>query len=45
MKKNTFHLNHYFQIAVMNNSMNFPQYGSITFSGDERGDFIFIKKD
>lgn len=33
-----------FKIAVMNNSDNAPQYGVIADSGDEGGDFIFIKK-
>jgi len=32
-----------FRIAVMNNSDNVPQYGTIQKTGDEGGDFIFIK--
>jgi hypothetical protein len=31
--------------AVMNNSNNIPQYGTIQNVGDEGGDFIFIRKD
>lgn len=31
--------------AVMNNSDNIPQYGTIQSVGDEGGDFIFIRKD
>ena len=31
--------------AVMNNSDNVPQYGTIQNVGDEGGDFIFIRKD
>jgi hypothetical protein len=31
--------------AVMNNSPNIPQYGTIQNVGDEGGDFIFIKRD
>jgi hypothetical protein len=31
--------------AVMNNSKNEPQYGTIQDVGDEGGDFIFIRKD
>lgn len=34
-----------FRTAVINNSNNTPQYGTIQNSGDEGGDFIFIKKD
>ena len=30
--------------AVMNNSPNIPQYGTIQKVGDEGGDFIFIKR-
>lgn len=30
--------------AVLNNSSNIPQYGTIQNTGDEGGDFIFIKK-
>jgi len=33
-----------FRIAVLNNSPNVPQYGTIQNAGDEGGDFIFIKK-
>lgn len=33
-----------FREAVMNNSPNTPQYGTIQNAGDEGGDFIFIKK-
>jgi len=32
------------RMAVMNNSPNIPQYGTIQNVGDEGGDFIFIKK-
>jgi hypothetical protein len=32
------------KIAVINNSLNIPQEGVISDSGDEGGDFIFIKK-
>jgi len=32
------------RIAVMNNSPNIPQYGTIQNVGDEGGDFIFIRK-
>lgn len=31
--------------AVLNNSSNVPQYGEIQGSGDEGGDFIFIRRD
>ena len=31
--------------AVINNSSNFPQYGTIQNVGDEGGDFIFIRRD
>ncbi len=31
--------------AVMNNSQNIPQYGTIQNVGDEGGDFIFIRND
>ena len=31
--------------AVMNNSQNVPQYGTIQNVGDEGGDFIFIRKE
>lgn len=31
--------------AVLNNSTNVPQYGEIQGSGDEGGDFIFIRRD
>lgn len=30
--------------AVLNNSPNVPQFGEIKDSGDEGGDFIFVKK-
>ena len=33
-----------FREAVLNNSPNIPQYGVIRDSGDEGGEFIFIKK-
>ncbi|NLR90722.1 MULTISPECIES: caspase family protein [Flammeovirga] len=33
-----------FRVAVMNNSENVPQFGVINSTGDEGGDFIFIKK-
>ena len=33
-----------FKTAVLNNSQNIPQFGEIANSGDEGGDFIFIKK-
>lgn len=33
-----------FRVAVMNNSENVPQFGVINQTGDEGGDFIFIKK-
>ncbi len=33
------------RIAVMNNSPNMPQYGTIQNVGDEGGDFIFIRRD
>ncbi len=33
------------RMAVINNSPNIPQYGTIQNVGDEGGDFIFIKKD
>jgi len=33
-----------FEEAVMNNSNNVPQYGTIHGVGDEGGDFIFVKK-
>ena len=33
-----------FRVAVMNNSSNTPQYGTIHNTGDEGGDFIFIKR-
>ncbi|MCK5169792.1 MAG: caspase family protein, partial [Bacteroidales bacterium] len=33
-----------FKIAVLNNSPNTPQYGEIKDTGDEGGDFIFIKR-
>jgi len=33
-----------FKVAVLNNSPNVPQYGEIKDTGDEGGDFIFIKR-
>jgi hypothetical protein len=33
-----------FKTAVMNNSVNVPQFGEIQNAGDEGGDFIFIRK-
>ncbi|MCD4792438.1 MAG: caspase family protein [Bacteroidales bacterium] len=33
-----------FRTAVLNNSPNVPQYGTIKDTGDEGGDFIFIKQ-
>ena len=33
------------RIAVINNSPNIPQYGTIQNVGDEGGDFIFIKRE
>ena len=33
-----------FKSAVMNNSPNVPQYGTIQNVGDEGGDFIFIRR-
>jgi hypothetical protein len=33
-----------FRTAVMNNSPNLPQYGEINNTGDEGGEFIFIRK-
>src|SRR6056297_76177 len=33
-----------FKVAVVNNSPNTPLYGEIKNSGDEGGDFIFVKK-
>ena len=35
---------HSFKPAVLNNCENVPQYGVIKNSGDEGGDFIFIRK-
>jgi len=32
------------KMAVINNSQNVPQYGTIQNTGDEGGDFIFLKK-
>ena len=34
-----------FRDAVMNNSNNAPQYGTIHNTGDEGGDFVFVKKE
>lgn len=33
-----------FRVAVMNNSENVPQFGVINQTGDEGGDFIFMKR-
>lgn len=33
-----------FREAVLNNSPNIPQYGTVQNSGDEGGDFIFIRR-
>ncbi|MBL7113807.1 MAG: hypothetical protein ISS19_17850 [Bacteroidales bacterium] len=33
-----------FKTAVMNNSPNVPQFGTIQNVGDEGGDFIFIRR-
>jgi hypothetical protein len=33
-----------FRTAVMNNSTNLPQYGEINNTGDEGGEFIFIRR-
>jgi len=33
-----------FKIAILNNSPNVPQYGEIKDTGDEGGDFVFVKK-
>lgn len=33
------------RLAVLNNSANIPQYGTIQNTGDEGGEFIFIKKE
>lgn len=33
-----------FRVAVMNNSPNVPQFGEIQNTGDEGGDFIFLKR-
>jgi hypothetical protein len=33
-----------FRQAVLNNSPNIPQYGVIQNTGDEGGDFIFIRR-
>ena len=35
---------HDIEAAVINNTRNIPQYGTIQNSGDEGGDFIFIRK-
>ncbi|MFC2096098.1 caspase domain-containing protein [Bacteroidota bacterium] len=34
-----------FKVAVLNNSPNVPLYGEIKDTGDEGGDFIFIRRD
>jgi len=36
---------HEIEIAIINNTANVPQFGTIQNTGDEGGDFIFIKKD
>ena len=36
---------HDIEIAVINNTNNIPQFGTIQNTGDEGGDFIFIKKE
>jgi hypothetical protein len=33
------------RLAVLNNSANVPQYGTIQNTGDEGGEFIFVKKE
>lgn len=35
---------HEIEIAIINNTTNIPQFGTIQNTGDEGGDFIFIKK-
>jgi len=42
-----FELFHQFQQTVINNSSNsqIPQYGTLTETGDEGGDFVFIKRE
>ena len=32
------------ETAVINNTRNVPQYGTIQNTGDESGDFVFIRK-
>ena len=32
-----------FRIAVINNSNAIPQYGAISDTGDQQGDFVFLK--
>ena len=34
-----------FKAAVLNNTQNNPQYGAIMNTGDEGGDFIFVRRD
>ena len=34
-----------FREAVLNNSPNIPQYGTVQNAGDEGGDFIFIRRE
>lgn len=36
---------HEIEIAIINNTTNIPQFGTIQNTGDEGGDFIFIKKE
>lgn len=36
---------HEIEIAIINNTANVPQFGTIQNTGDEGGDFIFIKKE
>ncbi|MEM7298780.1 MAG: caspase family protein, partial [Bacteroidota bacterium] len=36
---------HQIEIAIINNTVNIPQFGTIQNTGDEGGDFIFIRED
>jgi hypothetical protein len=36
---------HEIEIAIINNTANVPQFGTIQNTGDEGGDFIFIKRE
>ncbi len=36
---------HEIEIAIINNTTNIPQFGTIQNTGDEGGDFIFIKRE